>query len=138
MPMTGKPREMAQGLPGKQPCPLACCTVPAYAMRTYVSLISECPVGLGWGLPSGVSSLWLCFPCLPQQRPLTTACLDVALYNKKCQVLQHVLVLSFVVIVLIFFLKQGLTVYIWLSWSSLCKPDCPEFTGISLSPPPKC
>lgn len=79
MPMTGKPREMAQGLPGKQPCPLACCSVPAYAMQTYVSLISVCAVCLGWGLPSRVSSLWFCFPCLPQQKPLTTACLDVVL-----------------------------------------------------------
>lgn len=36
-------------------------------------------VCLGWGLPSRVSSLWFCFPCLPQQKPLTTACLDMAL-----------------------------------------------------------
>lgn len=58
-------------------------------------------------------------------------------YNRKCQVPQHVLVLSFIVVVLIF-LKQGLTVYFWLSWSSLCKPDCPEFTEVSLSLPSKC
>lgn len=136
MPMTGKPREMAQGLPGKQPCPLACCSVPAYAMQTYVSLISVCAWGGGCPLVClACSSAFLVFHSrsLSQQHVWMWPCQ----YNRKCQVPQHVLVLSFIVVVLIF-LKQGLTVYFWLSWSSLCKPDCPEFTEVSLSLPSKC
>lgn len=48
MPVTREPREMAQGRPGKQPCPLAWCGVSAYATHTYMSLISAGPVCLGW------------------------------------------------------------------------------------------
>lgn len=60
-------QEVARGLPGKQPCPLAWHGVSAYAMHTWMPLSSASPVCLGLGFVAHVSSLWLCFfPYLPQ------------------------------------------------------------------------